>query len=228
MCFISQVSVLFVSFSQQPVIFEFFPSLSFKFVYLLFCFHLSTALLYIHSSSFPLHSIFSPCLHQSHWQALVAPSPLIFVLIATCYFQHFIILISLPKSSFIFLNFFFFSAHLSLLSVALNQQHQGRELKHTDDQRAWWKMKAQNIACVSKMGAHKHKCRKVHLIGQSRQSNRSIRIEIKEDEGQDEMSKLSITYCITVSLNQPCKSILIRTDALLSQRGKSESSLSCH
>lgn len=126
-------------------------------------------------SMFTLVSLASPCGS--------VPVYICVVLNATCYFQHFIILICLPKSEFIFLNFFLFYAHLSLLPVALNWQHQGRKLKHTDYQRARWKMKAQNVACVSKLGVHKYRCRKVHLIGQSRQSNRLIQIEIKEDEG---------------------------------------------
>lgn len=54
--------------------FLFLFALKARLVYLLIHFHFSTTSLGFHSFSFPLHSIFSPCLHQLHWQVLVAHS----------------------------------------------------------------------------------------------------------------------------------------------------------
>lgn len=75
------------------------------------------------------------------------------------------------------------------------------------DQRAQWKSKllerlkmepAQaNWTVISTLC----RCREVHIIGGKRESDRLILSEINDDEGEREMSKLSITYCITVSLN---------------------------
>lgn len=79
------------------------------------------------------------------WQALAAQSPPIFVLWWTLpaflFFpsQHFIILISLPNSSFILLDLFCFLSPCSLLPRISNSK--GRGLKEMEDQEARWKTK---------------------------------------------------------------------------------------